>query len=198
MSTLSNQDIRAKILEDLYNRRQRGQEILTRPKDYAELLGVSIESAEFNIEYLISAGLVRGSSSGGFGTTKKWSFVSDLTSLGYEAVEGRRGQDLAVNFSIINIGAPVTQSQIAAGAEIRQTQSPNVNTLQDLWNYLDQNFQDAEISALKSQLRALEEQVKGGTVKTSTLKKIRDMVTDLGPAALTVIEVIQKVLDLGK
>lgn len=136
MSTLSDQDIRAKILEDIYKRKRQGLEILTRPEEYARLLNIPVELAIFDIQYLISAGLVQGQSSGGMGITKKWSFISDLTAFGYEAVEGRRGQDLSVNFSIINVNAPVTQSQIAAGSKIEQTQSLHINTLQELLAYL--------------------------------------------------------------
>lgn len=197
MSTLSNQDIRAKILEDLYKRKRQGLEILTRPEEYARLLNIPVELAIFNIQYLISAGLVQGDSWGGMGTTKKWSFIDDLTAFGYEAMEGRRGQDLSVNFSIINVNAPVTQSQIAAGSKIEQTQSLHINTLQDLQQYLDQRFSGAEIESLKSQLRDLEEQIKADVVKPSTLRKIKEIVTSLGPAALVVMEVLQKILGLG-
>lgn len=198
MSVLGDQDIRAKVLEDLYKRKRQGLEILTRPEEYARVLNISVELANFNIEYLISAGLVRGNSSGGMGTTKKWSFINDLTAFGYEAVEGRRGKDLAVNFSVINVNAPVTQSQIAAGSSISQTQSLHINTLEDLRKYLDQHFSESEVRSLNNQLQELEGQIKEDAVKPSTLSKIREAVENLGPAALVVIEVLQIVLGLGK
>jgi len=167
---LNNQDIRARILQDIYVRKQQGLE----------------------------AGLIKGQSIGEIGSTRKTSFVLDLTSFGFEAVEGRAGRELAVNFSIINITAPVTQSQIAAGTAIEQTQSLDINTLQDLERYLEQRIHGAEIEALKTQLRELDAQMKAGAVKPSTLSKIRETVTSLGPTAAVVIDIIAKLLGLGK
>ena len=135
-----NLNIRARILEDIYKREEAGQEILVRPSEYANLLGISEALAEFNIQYLIDAGLVKGQSRGSLGTTKRWSFVTGLTSFGVAAVERQTGQDLAVNFSIINLSTEVTQSQIAVGSGITQTQSVDLNTLHDVTAYLDQHF----------------------------------------------------------
>ncbi|MCJ7768375.1 hypothetical protein MUP79_08295 [Candidatus Bathyarchaeota archaeon] len=197
MSTLSNQDIRAKVLQDLYNRKQKGMEILTRPEDYAKLLGTSYEVANFNIQYLIDAGLVRGRSLGSMGTTKKECFVNDLTSFGIEAVEGKGGQDLAVNFSIINVNAPVTDSQIAIGEKINQTQSLGPKTIDNLVRFLEQNFKSAIAEDLKKQLHELEGQIEADSVRPSTLSKIKDIAQNLGPTALVVIEVIEKLLGLS-
>jgi len=170
-------------------------EIRTNPQQYAQFLNIPEELANFNIQYLIDAGLVRGKSSGSLGTTKRYSFLHDLTSFGVEAVEGRRGQDLAVNYSIININAPVIQSQIAAGSAIEQTQSLSINTLQELERYLDEHFQAGQIENLKNQLRELDAQIKAESVKPSTLQKIRDTAMSLGAPAIVVIEVIQKLLN---
>ena len=192
---MTDQDIRAKILQDIYSRKRAGMEIRTNPQQYAQFLNIPEELANFNIQYLIDAGLVRGKSSGSLGTTKRNSFLHDLTSFGVEAVEGRRGQDLAVNYSIININAPVIQSQIAAGSAIEQTQSLSINTLQELERYLDEHFQAGQIENLKNQLRELDAQIKAESVKPSTLQKIRDTAMSLGAPAIVVIEVIQKLLN---
>lgn len=195
---MSDQDIRAKILEDIYNRKRAGLEIRTTPEQYAKLLGITEAVANFNIQYLIDAGLVKGQSIGSLGTTKKFSFLHDLTSFGVESVEGLAGRQLAVNYSIINISAPVTQSQIAAGTRIEQTQSVNISTVQDLERYLDQHFHSPEVDTLKSQLRELDAQIRADSVKPSTLQKIRDIAMTLGPAAMTVIEVVKKLLVPGE
>jgi len=192
---MTDQDIRAKILQDIYSRKRAGMEIRTNPQQYAQFLNIPEELANFNIQYLIDAGLVRGKSSGSLGTTKRNSFLHDLTSFGVEAVEGRTGQDLAVNYRIININAPVSQSQIAAGSAIEQTQSLSINTLQELERYLDEHFQAGQIENLKNQLRELDAQIKAESVKPSTLQKIRDTVMNLGAPAIVVIEVIQKLLN---
>lgn len=193
MANPSNKDIRAKILEDLYNRRQQGKEILSTPAEYAKLLGISEELATFNIQYLLDAGLVRGQSIGTVGTTKKRSFVTDLTSFGVEAVEGLAGQNLAVNFSIINVNAPVSQSQIAVGSGISQAQSLGVNTLDELDAYLDQHFaNNSEAQQLKVLLRELEMQSKRDEVKPTLVGKVRAIVSSLGPAASIVIEFVLK------
>jgi hypothetical protein len=194
---MGNEDIRAKILEDIYNRKQKGLEIMTRPQEYADLLTIPVELAEFNIEYLIDRGLVHGQSTGSIGTTKKRSFVTDLTSYGVEAVEGLARQDLAVNFSIISIAGPVTQSQISVGSRITQTQMP-VNTFQDLYSYLDRSFNEAEVRELKGQLQELEEQVKADVIKPSTLTRIAEMIERLGPAALTLMKIVQKLIGLAR
>lgn len=192
---MTDQDIRARILQDIYSRKRAGMEIRTNPQQYAQFLNIPEELANFNIQYLIDAGLVRGKSSGSLGTTKRYSFLNDLTSFGIEAVEGRRGQDLAVNYSIININAPVSQSQIAAGSAIEQTQSLSINTLRELERYLDEHFQAGQIESLKNQLRELDAQIKAESVKPSTLEKIRDTVVSLGAPAMVVIEVVQKLLN---
>lgn len=172
-------------------------EILTSPQQYAKLLDTPEELANFNMQYLIDRGLVRGKALGSLGTTKKDSFVHDLTSFGVEAVEGQaERQDLAVNFSIINVNAPVTASQIAIGGKINQTYLGSIRTFDDLHRYLDQNFEPGQIEALKTQLRELEEQIKAESVKPGTLSKIKDTVQNLGPAATIVMEVIQKILSL--
>jgi len=192
---MTDQDIRARILQDIYSRKRAGMEIRTNPQQYAQFLNIPEELANFNIQYLIDAGLVRGKSSGSLGTTKRYSFLYDLTSFGVEAVEGRAGQDLAVNYSIININAPVSQSQIAAGSVVEQTQSLSIDTLQELERYLDEHFQTGQIESLKTQLRELDAQIKAESVKPSTLQKIKDTVTSLGAPAIVVIEVVQKLLN---
>jgi len=172
-------------------------EILTTPEQYAKLLAIPEELANFNMQYLIDRGLVRGMARGSIGTTKKTAFVLDLTSFGVEAVEGQAGQDLAVNFSIINVNAPVTDSQIAAGDRIEQSKLVSIGTFDGLHRYLDQNFRPDQVEALKVQLQELEKQVKVDSVKPSTLSKIREMTQNLGQTALIVMDVIQKILSLS-
>jgi hypothetical protein len=189
---MANLDIRAKILEDLYNRTQKGIETLTRPSEYAKLLGISDEQAEFNVQYLIGAGLIKGQSRGALGTTKRWSFVLGLTSYGIEAVEGRAQGNLAVNFSNIIINAPVTQSQIAAGQGIIQTQS--LRTFDDIEGYIEQNITGPTADTLRSELRELRSEIEKDQVKPSRLQKIKEMCEQYGPAALIVFETIMKLL----
>lgn len=108
-------DVRAKILQELYTRKRGGQELLTSPMQYAKLLGISEEVANFNIQYLISKGLVDGQVIPVTGTTKKFVSVNDIGSAGIEAVEGHHREDYAVNFNSITFNAPVSDSQIAGG-----------------------------------------------------------------------------------
>ncbi len=60
--SLDNQDIRAKILQDLYTRKSKGEETSGNATYYAKLLGIDETSANFNLEYLISSYLVEGQS----------------------------------------------------------------------------------------------------------------------------------------
>jgi glycine/serine hydroxymethyltransferase len=194
---ISNQDIRAKILQDLYYRKQNGMEILQDPQEYAKLLGISNELTNFNIQYLAEAGLVQGMPIVSTGTTKKHWLVMDLTSYGIEAVEGRRGQDLAVNFSIINVNAPVTQSQIAAGQHILQTQSSEMKTFDDIEQYVDQKISGPDRETLKTELQELRGQVDRDEVKPTTLQRIREIAERWGPVGLVVFEAVMKLLSGG-
>jgi formate dehydrogenase assembly factor FdhD len=197
LTSLTNQDIRAKILEDLYNRKQVGQTILSTVSEYAKLLNIPGDLANFNLQYLVNAGLISGYSSG-FGSN--WVYITDITSFGIEAVEGGAQENLAVNFSIININAPVTQSQVASGTAITQTQSINIATPAELEQYLKQHFQGRqEIEELKVILKELEQQHKVDVVKPSTLKRVNDIVSALGPTAAVVMEFVLKYyLGVGK
>jgi hypothetical protein len=198
LSSVSNQDIRAKILEDIYRRKQQGLEVLITPAEYAKFLGIPEELANFNVQYLIDAHLVEGQSSGSMGTTKKLCFLHDLTSFGVEAVEGRAGRELAVNYSIINITAPVTQSQIAAGQAILQTQSSEMKTFEDIEHYVDQKISGPDHETLKSELQELRGQVDREQVKPSTLQKIREISEKWGPVGLVILEAVMKLLSAGK
>jgi hypothetical protein len=191
---MSDRDIRAKILGDIYTRKRAGMEIRTTPKQYADFLGISEDVANFNIQYLIDAGLVKGESVGSLGTTKKFSFLYDLTSFGVEAVEeeGLARQGLAVNFNLVNVNAPVKESQIAAGGNIHQTL--NINTMQDLQKYLDQNFPPEKTKDLKNQMLEVESQIKAGSVKTDTLSKVREAITSLGAGASLMDAVVRLII----
>jgi hypothetical protein len=187
LSGLSNQDIRAKILEELYNKKQLGAEILTKPSEYAKLLAISEELAEFNIEYLIDSNLVKGQSTGSIGTTKKWSHLLGLTSFGIEAVEGRARGNLAVNFNIINVNGPVSGGQIASGGIITQNQTTTVNSLKDLEDYLDRIVSKDQTATIKEELRLLEKEKGKDLLRPSRLNRVKEMATRLGPPAAEVI-----------
>jgi hypothetical protein len=194
---VSNQDIRANILVDLYYRKQNGMEILQDPQEYAKLLGISNELANFNIQYLAEAGLIQGMPIASAGTTKKHWLVMDLTSYGVEAVEGRRGQELAVNFSIINVNAPITQSQIAAGQHILQKQSSEMKTFDAIERYVDQKISGPDRETLKTELHELRGQVDRAEVKPTTLQRIREITERWGPVGLVVFEAVMKLLSGG-
>jgi hypothetical protein len=194
---VSNQDIRANILVDLYYRKQNGMEILQDPQEYAKLLGISNELANFNIQYLAEAGLIQGMPIASVGTTKKHWLVMDLTSYGVEAVEGRRGQELAVNFSIINVNAPITQSQIAAGQHILQKQSSEMKTFDAIERYVDQKISGPDRETLKTELHELRGQVDRAEVKPTTLQRIREITERWGPVGLVVFEAVMKLLSGG-
>lgn len=187
---MENPDIRAKILEDIYNRKQQGLEILTRPDKYAEFLGIPRDLANFNMQYLIEAGLVKGRLTSSMGTTKKDAFLFDLTNLGMDAVEGKNGQEFSINYKIININAPVNQPQISIGNNVQQKQTININTFEEFDRYLDSNFRSDEVSELKKQIIELQRQIKEGNIKTSTFEKIKDYAGKLGPI---VVEILSKI-----
>lgn len=188
MSTdLSNEDIRAKILQELYVRRQAGQEIPVQPHEYARLLGLPEDKVAFNIQYLIDVGLVKGGSSGSLGTTKRWYYVTDLTARGIDAVEGRSRTGFAVNFNIINVNAPVSGGQIASGGVVTQNQAITVNSLKELEEYLDRFLSRNQTAAIKDELRQLEKDKSQDIIRPSRLNKIKELATILGPPAAQVI-----------
>jgi hypothetical protein len=189
---MSDQEIRAKILQDLYYKRRNGLEILMRTEDYAKLLGISDDLASFNIQYLAMAGLVDAGGVGSLGTTKKWWWIKDITSYGIEAVEGTRRQGLAVNFNTININAPITQSNIAAGEKITQTQS--LNTFQDIERYVKQNLSGPIADAIRSELQELQGEIQKDQVKPSRTQKIKDLCMQYGPAALAVSDAVLRLV----
>jgi len=189
---MSDQDIRARILQDLYYKRRNGLEILMRTEAYAKLLGITDDLASFNIQYLAMAGLVDAGGVGSLGTTKKWWWIKDITSYGIEAVEGTRRQGLAVNFNTININAPITSSQIAAGEKITQTQS--LNTFQDIERYVEQNLSGPIADAIRSELQELQGEIQKDQVKPSRTQKIKDLCEKYGPAALAVSDAAMRLV----
>jgi hypothetical protein len=120
---MDDQEIRARILESLYNLKRAGEELLTQPDQYAKLTGAPQEQVNFDMQYLIDKGLVKGQTPGSLGSTKKYVFITDITAAGVEAVEGRNRERYAVKFNVININAPVTGSQIAGGDVQSQVQT---------------------------------------------------------------------------
>jgi hypothetical protein len=189
---MPNEDVRAKILQDLYYRRSHGMEILTRPADYSKLIGVTEDVIAFNIQYLAMAELVIARSIGSIGTTKKLWFILDISSRGIEAVEGKSREGLAVNFNIININAPVSDSQIAAGENIAQEQS--LNTFQDIEHYIEHNLSGPVAKAIQSEVRELQEEIQNDQMKPSRTQKIRNMCKQYGPAALAVSDAIMRLV----
>ena len=105
-----------------------------------------------------------------------------------------------MNFSIINVNAPVTQSQIASGTGISQDELISINTPAELEQFLNQRFaRRHEVEELKMMLNELEQQIRADNVKPSTLKKVKDIVSTLGPSAAVVMEYILKYyLGVGK
>jgi hypothetical protein len=180
------------ILQDLHYKRRSGIEILMKPDEYARLLGITDDVASFNIQYLAMAGLVDAGYVAALGTTKKWWYIKDITSYGIEAVEGKRRQGLAVNFSNIIINAPVTQSQIAAGQGIIQTHS--LKTFDDIEGYIEQNITGPTAEVLRSELRELRSEIDKDQLKPSRLQKVKEICEQYGPAALIVFETIMKLL----
>ena len=199
MAQLPDEDVRAGILKDLYNKRRQGLEILTRPEQYAEALGVSVASANFNIQYLIERELVRGTTTGSGGTTLRWSFIHDITSLGLDVVEGRGRRDLAINYNIVNINAPVSQSQIAAGSNVSQTQTTTVSNIAELDQYLDRNFSAQQVTELKAIMREVEADANQDSVRPSKLRKIRILAEALGTQTATIVVsfILKHYLGLG-
>jgi predicted nucleic-acid-binding Zn-ribbon protein len=122
VSAQSDADTRARILQDMYNRKREGKDILVNPGDYATLLGITPELAAFNLQYLIDKGLVEGQAQGTIGTTRKFVLVSDLTAAGIEAVEGHSRQNYAINFTIIDNKGTISNTQIAGGNVGTQSQ----------------------------------------------------------------------------
>jgi len=186
-SDLSNEDVRAKILQELYVRRQAGQEIPVQPHQYAALLGLPEDKVAFNIQYLIGVGLVKGGSSGSLGTTKRWYYVTDLTARGIDAVEGRSRSGFAVNFNIINVNAPVSGGQIASGGSVVQNQTITVNSLKELEDYLDAKFPANQTAGIKDELRQLEKEKNQDIIRPSRLTKIKELAAALGPPAVQII-----------
>jgi len=138
------------------------------------------------------AGLVDAGGVGSLGTTKKWWWINDITSHGIEAVEGTRRQGLAINFNTININAPITQSQIAAGENITQTQS--LNTFQDIERYVEQNLSGPIADAIRSELQELQGEIQKDQVKPSRTQKIKDLCKQYGPAAVVVSEAAMRLV----
>jgi hypothetical protein len=189
---LENQDVRARILQDMYRRKEKGEEILTTPSEYASLLGISETEANFNLEYLLSSGLVKGQAIPSPNSTKKITRVFDMTAHGIEAVEGRYGSNLAINYSSININGPVEGSQIAAGPQVNQSQSVAINEFGELYRYLDTKLDKWQREALKPVLEELKDQVKRHSIKRSTLKRISEIVSKWGPVAYPIVEAVEK------
>jgi hypothetical protein len=195
-TVVNDQDTRARILQDLYTRTRDGQEVLTRPKEYATLLGIEEKLANFNMVYLVERNLAKGNILQSPDSTKKDAMIWGLTAFGVEAAEGKAGQNLSVNFSIINVNAPVTSSQIASGNGITQTQSIQINSFSEFYRYLDDNLSDFQEKQLRPLAEELEADTRKDSVKPSTLRKIRGMVQTWGPVGATIIEAVAKLSGL--
>jgi hypothetical protein len=119
---MENRDIRAKMLEDAFNRGMKGQRPLSTPAEYARLLGITEDVAFFNLRYLIKSGLLEGpiENAGQLGEVIT---VTAITPRGIRQVEGTEARDPGVNFTIIVITGPVNNSQVSIGS----SQSPQVN-----------------------------------------------------------------------
>ena len=58
--TLKDDEIRVKILQDIYARAKKGDDPLTNASDYASLLDIAPTLANFHLQYLVESGLVDG------------------------------------------------------------------------------------------------------------------------------------------
>lgn len=193
---MEDRDIRGLILNDIYKRKKKGEEVFTRPEQYADLLGVPRETTSFDLEYLINKGLVKGNIVGGLGTTKKYSMVYDITSDGVDAVEGQHREQYEVNFNLVNVGGDLS-GQVAMGTNISQKQESNIGSFEDLYLFAEQNLRNEELKKLKPLLEEVEEQFKSETVKPSTLKQISSLLVTYGPIGVTIIRILGKLLGLS-
>lgn len=190
---MENQNIRAKILQDIYTRVRDKKEVLSRPSDYASLLDIEENLATFNLRYLVEKKLVAGqviySPSS---TTVQTVVVWNITDAGIDAVEGHSRAGLAINFGIMNVNSTVNQSQQAAGSNIIQTQSVAINTVEELRRYIDERLDETQKEALKPLIYEFEKDTKADSVKTSTIRKIRETVATWGPIGATILEAVLK------
>ncbi|GEM_PF-987743 len=185
--------IRGLILSDMYKRKREGREILNSPVQYAELLSVSPEVASFDLEYLLQKGLVQGEAISTLGTTKKIVMVHNITAYGMEAVEGRRREQLEINFNVVNVTAPFT-GQIAAGENIVQTQSVTINSFAELHQYVERALTPDQAKTLRPLLEEVESQVGNDSVKPSTLRRIGSLLATYGPVAVPIADFIARLL----
>jgi len=115
--TLNDDEIRARILQDIYAKAKKGIDPLTNASDYASLLGIDQTLANFHLQYLVESGLVEGKVIPSLGTTKKTVLVWGLTHDGVQAVEGKGTTDSKYNMIFTG---PISRSQIGQGDQIRQ------------------------------------------------------------------------------
>ena len=182
--------------EGHYHRKEKGEEILTTAEQYASLLRVADSVANFNLEYLLNSGLIKGEVIPSPDSTKKRAMVFDMTSYGMEAVEGRYPQDPAMNFNNMTFNAPVERSQIAAGSQIYQAQPATVNNFDELRVYIENRLDASRKLAFKPLLDELEAQVERDSIKPSTLKSIMEIASTYGPVAAPIIEALTKLIGL--
>ena len=194
--SLNNQDIRAKILEDIYARELEGEEPLPHSSDYASLLRIDEAIANFNLDYLVKRGLVDAKTIGGIGELRKMPLVYGLTPFGIESVEGRSGRDLAINYQIINVNAPVS-GQVAIGDQVSQTQSNSIDSFQEFFKYIDEKLDKSQTVLLRPLIEQLEAERKADSIRPSTLQKIRETAQTWGPVAVTISDFVRRLIGLG-
>src|SRR5438094_6962443 len=135
---MNNQDIRAKILEDIYARKMKGEEPLRGAGDYAKLLAIDKNLAKFNLQSLFETGLVRGKTFHGLGDTEELPVVWGITASGIKTVEGDSDRDeRLVNYPVITVHDPTGPVQIAVGEKINQNQSISIKSVEQLSKYID-------------------------------------------------------------
>src|SRR2546425_3177950 len=123
--TLSNADIRARIMKDLYERTMKQEEPPGNEREYATLLGVSETLAKVNLQYLVESNLVKGDVLFGLGTTLTQTvIVSGLTPYGIEAVEGVSSRKESVSWNLLG---PIIGSNVAIGNNNIQSLSFSIN-----------------------------------------------------------------------
>lgn len=184
------------MLEDIYIRKKKGAETHADAKYFASSLGIDETLANFNLEYLVGSRLLEGDIIASIGTTKKMALAWDITNIGMRAVEGTSRSGFDVNFNIINIHGEVTQSQIASGQQVTQTQSISISSFEELYRYIDAKLNDAQKGVLNPMIKQLEADIKNDSVKPSLLRKIQETLTTYGPITIPIAGAIAKLAGL--
>jgi len=192
--TVSNADVRARILKDLYERMMKQEEPLGNEREYASSIGISETLAKVNLQYLVESNLVKGEVIFSPGTTKPQTvIVSGLTSYGIEAVEGVSRRKESVSWNLLG---PIIGSNVAIGDKNIQTLTFSINNFDQLYRYLDDRLEKLQADLLRPIIKEIEDGINKGSLKPSTLKKLGETAQTVGSVAGPIIEAILRLLGL--